>query len=253
MSDVTELRVAVADDEPLARAALRSLLALETDVALVAECATGREAIEATRRHGPHILFLDIQMPELDGLGVLERLPSTDRPVVVCTTAHAQYALQAFEEDVADYLLKPFDPPRFRKALDRARERVRTRELAALVRNGAGVPAQRPEFVSRLAVRVKRGTEFVPVDQIRWIQAADQYVRVHTAQGEHLLRESLADLDTSLDPAVFFRTHRSAIVALDAVQRLEVEASGTGRVLVDGGTWVPVSRPRLRPLRERLS
>jgi two-component system LytT family response regulator len=240
---MTEIvRVVVADDEPMARSTLRRLLAADPEVQLVAECAHGGEAVEAVVSHAPDVLFLDVQMPELDGFGVLAALSPEQIPTVVFTTAYDQYALAAFDVAAVDYLLKPFDDERFAQALERAKAQVRK-----------GSTGQ-SESLQRLAIHHLGRVDLLEVDAIDWIEAADQYVKLHTANGSHLARLSMAHLEESLDPARFVRVHRSALVAIDRVRRLERDPSGTGRVLLNDGkdTWLPVSRSRMAQMRKLL-
>ncbi len=239
---MTPLRVVIADDEPMARSTLRHLLEASADVKLVAECAHGREALEALETHKPDILFLDVQMPELDGFGVLSALQPEQIPAVVFTTAHDRYALAAFDVAAVDYLLKPFDDARFAQALRRAMTRAREGSQAS----SAGL--------ARLAVHHLGRVELLDVDSILWIEAADQYVKLHTVDGAQLARFSMAHLEEQLDAAAFVRIHRSALVALKCVVRLVREPSGTGQVLLndEAQTWLPVSRSRMAILRKML-
>jgi two-component system LytT family response regulator len=256
-----KLRAIVADDEPLARSTLRRLLGADADIALVAECADGAAAVAAVRQHSPDLLFLDVQMPGLGGFDVLAQLGPQVPPLVIFVTAYDRYAIRAFDVHAVDYLLKPFDDERFHEALAQAKRRHKlerlvgmTRQLSALlddVRGGAsssGLAAP----LQRLTIHREGQIEVVEVGDIEWIEAADQYVIVHTEQAEHLLREPLADLEQQLDPARFVRIHRSAIVALARVRKFEREASGVGRVLLAKNKWLPVSRSRVAALRERL-
>jgi two-component system LytT family response regulator len=255
-----KLRAAIVDDEPLARSTLRRLIAADGEVELVAECADGSEAVRVLARVEPDLLFLDVQMPGLDGFEVLEQLGARRPPLVVFATAYDRHAIRAFELHAIDYLLKPFDDQRFAEALAAAKRRFELEQAAELsqriaaviadARNGQRGPSER--FPARLAVHREGAVELIDVGDIEWIEAADQYVIVHTARTEHLMRESLASLETQLDPARFLRVHRSAIVALASVCKLERQGSGVGRALVGRDTWLPVSRANLARLAERL-
>jgi two-component system LytT family response regulator len=235
-------RVVLVDDEPLGRATLRRLLNADPEVQLLAECAHGQQALEAVAKHDPELLFLDVQMPGMDGFEVLERLRARDdgeRPVVVFTTAHDDYALKAFDVAAVDYLHKPFDDERFARALERAKARARE-------------PDAEPGGPQHLTVHRAGATERVELAQVLWIESADQYVRIHTAASSHLLRESMQHMEQTLAPRRFLRVHRSALVALEHVTRVEATSGGTGRLTLDDGTELPVSRTKLPTLRERL-
>lgn len=258
------LRVVIVDDEPRARASLRKLLESDTEVQLVGECANGHEAVETARKEAPDLMFLDVQMPGMTGLQVLEKLQGKERPAVIFTTAFDQYALAAFDEHAVDYLLKPFDDERFLRALERAKERIRRDTLADVGRRVTdlvatmGQPphaigaAATPSYPERLSVHREGAIELIEVGEIEWIEAADQYVRLHTRNGDLLMRQAMSELEKTLDPARFVRTHRSAIVALEGIVKLESQSGGTGRVLLRIGGWVPVSRSRIPSIRRLL-
>ncbi len=259
------LRVVVVDDEPMARAALRELLAADGEVEIVRECSNGDEALEALRSLRPDMVFMDVQMPGRSGFEVLESLSEEERPTVVFTTAFDQYALNAFDLHAVDYLLKPFDDERFRLALSRAKERSRTdavvdagRRLADLLgavgeRKGRHPTGDVPAApITRLTIHREGRLEVVEADTVDWIEAADQYVCLHTTEGDHLMRESMNQLESQLDPSRFMRVHRSAIVAIDRVRRLETQGGGAGRVQLKDGTWVQVSRSRIAAIRRQL-
>ena len=257
-----KLRVVIADDEPLARSTMRRLLAIDADVELVAECADGIAAVAEVRKHAPELLFLDVQMPGLGGFEVLAQLGERAPPLVIFVTAYDRYAIRAFDVHALDYLLKPFDDERFHEALAHAKERRKlarvvglTQQLSALlddVRGGRGNSTHEATPLQRLSIHREGQIELVEVADIEWIEAADQYVIVHTVHAEHLLREPLGDLEKRLDSGQFVRIHRSAIVALARVRKFEREDSGVGRVLVGKDRWLPVSRSRVAFLRERL-
>jgi two-component system LytT family response regulator len=217
-----QIRTLVVDDEPLARSNVTILLRQDPEIDLVGECASGREALAAIRTLRPELVFLDVEMPESDGFDVLAGLGVEVPPAVVFVTAYDAYALRAFETGALDYLLKPFDAARFGRALRRAKERLPAK-LA---------PAQ-PQV---LAVKNGGGVTFVKLSEIVWIEAADYYVRLHTAAATHLLRRTMSELERELDPAEFCRIHRSVIVRLDRVRGLEPSVGGEYDVLLDDGT-----------------
>ena len=241
MDSDSALRVVLVDDEPFAREALRALLNSADGVEVLAECANGKEALAVLQTNPPDLLFLDVEMPEMTGLELLAELPPDKRPAVIFTTAYAEYALDAFEVDAIDYLKKPFDEERFSAALSRARERLRP-----------SADARGTSSVDRLTIHREGRLELIDLETVEWIEAADQYVRIHTDEGEHLMRESMSQLEKRLDPARFLRVHRSAIVALARIRRLESRGGGLGRVLLSDGTWVRVSRSRFSTIRRTL-
>ena len=229
------LRALVVDDEPLARQTLRSLLEREEDVEVVGECGDGPAAVEALRMGRPDLLFLDIQIPELDGFGVLREVRDLQVPAVVFVTAFGHHAVKAFDEEATDYLVKPFDDERFSRALERARSRVRS------LRAASGGGADPGRWLQRFAVECGGRITLVPVETVRWIEAQDYYVLIH-AEKEHLLRESLRNLETQLDPTRFARVHRSAIVNVGSVKQLRRRSHGEYFLLLDDGKELRLSR-----------
>jgi two-component system LytT family response regulator len=245
----TPLKVAIADDEPTARATLRLLLARHPDVTLVAECPDGASAVEEVRARRPDLLFLDVQMPERDGFGVLAALAPEETPAVVFVTAYDAHALRAFEVRALDYLLKPFTDERFEEALERARRDIATHGLAELGRRvrglldgGAPGPASGGEAPRRLLVTETGRTLVVNIEEIDWIEAADYCVELHVGRRVHVLRRTLQDLETELDPARFVRIHRSAIVNVARVRQIRTHAKGDAFLDLEDGTELRVSR-----------
>jgi len=250
------LRVVIVDDEPLGRLTLRSLLSADSGVVIVGECANGAEAIAAVRKQKPDILFLDVQMPGMTGFDVIDVLSKEELPIVVFVTAFDQYALKAFDANAVDYLLKPFDDERFESALERAKERARGVSLASMQEQitsamqmvGNGIDRE----AKRITIRSEGRVQLVSVDDITWVESADQYVQIHTAESVYLMRESMASLERDLDPDCFMRIHRSAIVAIGQIQLMESLPGGGARVQIDSETWLPVSRSRVAGVRARL-
>lgn len=253
------LRAIVVDDEPLAREGLAAeLRALGVDV--VAECADGFAAVEATLREKPDLLLLDVAMPELDGFGVLERLePEEVPPAVVFVTAYDAHALRAFDARALDYLLKPVAPERLDAAVARAARRVdewRSHQ-AALIGDGAPFAPNDSQslYLGQLLVRERDRALVIPVDTLEWIEADAYYVRLHPLGGgrPRLLRERMRVLDARLDPAIFHRTHRSAIVRLDAVRAVRSLSRYESVAVLASGAEAPVSRERRESLEARLA
>jgi two-component system, LytTR family, response regulator len=248
------IRVVVADDEPLARERIRTLLAAHPDMELVAECEDGEEAATVVSARSPDLLFLDVQMPGLDGFGVLELLPADQRPAVVFITAYDEHAVRAFEVNAIDYLLKPVEPARFEAAVARARERLagpageRRDALEAVLaelRRGSAYPG-------RLVVRDGSRVCFVRVEEIDWIDAAGNYARLHVGAAVHLLREPLKVLEARLDPGRFLRVHRSAIVNLERITSVEPYFHGEYTLTLRDGTRLTCSRTHSARLRNLL-
>jgi two-component system, LytTR family, response regulator len=235
------IRVLIVDDEPDARERIRRLLALHPDLEIVGEAADGEQALHAMEEQRVDIAFLDIQMPHLDGLGVAELIPPDRMPVLVFVTAFDEYALRAFEAHAVDYLLKPYDRQRFDRALAKARTYLSGRGhvagVRALVSSVRGTP-----YRKRIAVRSRDRTFVLRVDTIDWIEAQGSYVRLHTARQGFLIRESMRDMESSLDPARFLRVHRSSIVNIDRIEELKTDAHGELRLLLAGGVSVTVGR-----------
>lgn len=248
------LRVVLADDEPLVRERLRSLVFARSDCALVAECADGSEAVIAIEKSRPDVALLDVQMPELDGFEVLEALPEAVRPAVVFVTAYDEYAVRAFEVNAIDYLLKPIEPSRFNAAIDRVAQRLGPAQsesnppgLAALL---ADLRARR-SLTDRFVIRDGHRVTFVAVDDVDWIDAAGNYVRLHAAGRTHLLRETMHSIEARLNPEQFVRVHRSVIVRLDRIVELEPYFHGEYVLTLKDGSRITSSRSysvRLRSL-----
>jgi len=245
------IRAAIVDDEPLARRRIRNLLMEATGVEVIAECANGKDAIESLEESPPDLLFLDIQMPEIDGFDVLQAIGVGRVPAVIFVTAYDQFALRAFEAHALDYLLKPFDDERFGAALQRARERIRQqqggnldRRLQALLEN---VREDRG-YLRRLVVPSGHRSIFVRTEQIDWIEAERNYVRLHVGGRAYLLRENLSHIVSALDPATFCRIHRSIIVNIDRIQAVEALFRGEYQVVLHDGTKLTSGRSYRRNL-----
>jgi two-component system, LytTR family, response regulator len=237
------VRTIIADDELLARQKLRQLLAGENDIEIVGEGATASETIDLVRLTKPDLLFLDIQMPGMDGFDIVSTLgsdPSVQPPRIVFTTAYDQYALRAFEINAIDYLLKPFTRDRLQQAVQRVREyKSHFQEGAPEARRSAGLES----YTTRIVFKSKGRILFLPVTDIRWIGAEENYVRICADRESHLLRETMARFETRLNPESFIRVHRSAIVNLQYVKEIRTDPQqGESFVLLKDGQKVPVSR-----------
>jgi len=221
------------------------LLQKEADIEIIGECADGRGAVAAISKDRPDLVFLDVQMPELDGFGVLEQLDSEARPAVVFVTAHDKFALRAFEVHALDYLLKPFDSGRFKKALERARDRIQRQQTGELSHQISELLADLKTGVKhpeRLAIKSGGKVLFLKLDEIDWIEAADNYVRLHAAREAHLLRETMNSLEKRLDPEQFIRVHRSRIVNTQRVKELRPLFRGEYDITLKDGTRLETGR-----------
>lgn len=221
-----ETRVLIVDDEPLARDVIRGLLQRLDDVRIAGECGNGKHAIEAVHDLEPHVVFLDVQMPDVDGFGVLRALPAEHPPAVILVTAYDEFAVKAFEAEALDFLVKPFTDDRFYHAFDRARRRLR------------------PTYRTRLLVSSGRRSTTLAISSVTWIAAEDYYARVHAGRVSHLLRESLTALEGEIDPVAFVRIHRSAIVNVAYVRELRRGPDGRYSVILHDGTTLAVSERR---------
>jgi two-component system LytT family response regulator len=247
------MRVIIVDDEPLARAVLREHLAAYADVEIVGECANGFEAVKAIAELAPDLVFLDIQMPKLDGFEVVELAGAKTQYVFV--TAYDQFALRAFDVHALDYLLKPFSPERLGQALAHARGRLGSPAVAAAGSQAVAAAqeaAQRRTPLSRILIRDGARVQVIPADGIDYIEAQDDYVQV-VADGKGWLKsQRLSELEEQLDPGAFLRVHRSYIVNLAAIERIEAVGKDSHCAVLRGGARVPVSRSGYQKLRERM-
>jgi len=217
------------DDEPLAREGLRDLLCRDPEVAGIREARDGREAVVAIREHKPDLVFLDVQMPEMDGFAAVRTIGAESMPAIVFVTAHDQYAIQAFEINALDYLLKPVMEERFIKALAKAKDRIRSSATADSARQIIGLLetiASPPAYVKRLAVRSRGKICFLDVDEVDWIGGAENYVELHAGRSSHLLHVTMNALENSLDPKIFLRVHRSIIVNCGRIKEMQPGAHG---------------------------
>jgi len=245
------VRTLIVDDEPIARAGLRTLLAADPDVELIGECADGRQAVEAILKARPDVVFLDVQMPDMNGFDVLWAIKGTPLPVVVFVTAYDRYAIQAFDVHAVDYLLKPFDDARFAEALARAKATAEHRHdggVAARLTQLLNDADRRRAGASRFLVRTAGRVLFLRSEDIDWVEAADYYVKLHVGGKVHMLRESMAALEARLDSSMFFRIHRSAIVNLERVRELQPYSKREHVLVLHDGTRLRLTRSRREQL-----
>jgi len=251
------IKALIVDDEVLARTRIREILNKDPEIQLVGECANGREAVDAILAHTPHLLFLDVQMPEMDGFAVLEALPPERLSTVIFVTAFDQYALRAFEVHALDYILKPFDAERFNRTLQHAKSQIRQARGSLLNQGLLDLLAElkeRPKarVFDRLVIKTAGRVSFLKIAEIDWIESEGNYVRLHVGKETHLLRETLNQMEERLDPNQFLRIHRSTIVNLDRIKELQPWFHGEYRVLLQDSTQLLLSRKYREKLRDLL-
>ena len=261
---MTKIRTVVVEDEPVSRDRLLALLGEEDDIEVVSACADGRQAAAAIATTAPDLVFLDIQLPEMDGLELARALDPEKRPALVFVTAHDAYALPAFEIHALDYLLKPFSAQRFKSAMTYAREHLAQRRATSLGQHilemlptmspsgSSPAPAPAPSFVDRLVVKSSGRIYFVRIADIEWCEAAGNYVRVHVGSQAHLIRETMNHLESQLDTRQFVRIHRSTIVNVDRIQELRSSFNGEHVVVLRTGVRLTMSRGFKDGLQDRL-
>ena len=252
------IRAVIADDEPLARKKLRLLLGAEPGVQVIAECQNGSEAIAAVQEHKPDLLMIDVRMPDLDGFEVLSRIPSEEMPVVVFTTAYNQFAIQAFEAHAMDYLLKPFERDRLHQTIERARAELlksHDRDLASrildLLSERSARVSEAGRVDDRMVIRAGGRVVFVSLDDVEWIEAAANYVRLNVGKESYLLREGIGKISERLDPDRFVRVHRSIIVNVRKIKELQPCDNGEYIAVLKSGKELSCSRG-YRPQLQRI-
>jgi two-component system LytT family response regulator len=274
------MRVLIVDDEAIARRRISRLLKLEDDVEVVNEVGSGTDAVAAIREHRPDLVFLDVQMPDLDGFGVVSALGDTDTmPAIVFVTAYNEYAVKAFDVNAVDYVLKPFDGERFRAAFQRARTTLEQKNSAeagrrikalleevlgeqraqALTAGNGGALAQptgttvpRARYLDRLMVKHDGRVFFVKVTDVDWFEASGNYVRVHVGRASHLIRETMHGIEAQLDPNLFARIHRAVIVNMDRIRELQPWFAGDYIVILRDGRQLKLSRTYREALQSRM-
>lgn len=230
-----KLRALIVDDEPPARSILRQMLKDDSEIEVIGECSNGREAASLLRIQTPDLMFLDIQMPEMDGFALLEALDADQMPAVIFVTAYDRYAVRAFEVAAVDYLLKPFNYARLAKALQRAKSNLlersgedRSRQVIELLHQ---INA-RSEYLDRFIIKNNGRTLLIPVDDVEWIETDGNYLLLHVGQMTHLLRETLQNMERRLNPRKFLRIHRSAMVNLDCIKELHMHVNGEDQIVI---------------------
>ena len=255
MTTTRKLTTLIVDDEPLARERLLTLLSSEPDIEVVAQCRDGEEAVTAIRERHPDLVLLDIEMPRMDGFGVINTVGADQMPMVIFVTAYDQHAIRAFQVRALDYLLKPFDRERFTGALERARGQMESqangdlgRRLMALMKD----LKKEPPKSDRLVVKSGGRLFFLRADEIDWIEAAGNYVRLHVGSQAHLLRETMNAIEARLDAERFFRIHRSRIVNVERIPEMQPGLNGEYSIVLKSGVRLTLSRGYREKLQERL-
>jgi two-component system, LytTR family, response regulator len=251
----SKITALIVDDEALARKFIRRILKEDHDVEIVGECNDGKSAVDLIQKHKPDIVFLDVQMPAMDGFAVLDAIGVEQLPEVIFTTAYEKYAIRAFELHALDYLLKPFDQTRFRDAMRHAKERLNQRQqedgrlqISALLEN----VKRRAKYLDRLIIKADGRISFLGTREINWIEADDKYVHLHTAKASRMVRQTLSAMEAQLDPKKFQRIHRSAIVNVERIKELEPTFNGEHVVHLEDGTKLTLSRTYREKLFELL-
>ena len=255
MVDSTHIRALLVDDESLAREMIREMLDGDPDVEVIGECVNGHEAVEFIETETPDLIFLDVQMPELGGFEVLEKIPKERMPHIIFVTAYDQYAVRAFEVHALDYLLKPFDRERFQAAWQRAKAQIIREKNGALDQRIIALLEELkagPKYLERLVIKSGGRVFFLDTEDIDWIEAEGNYVSVHTGKKSHLLRETISSLEAQLDPKKFIRIHRSSIVKIDRIQELQPWFHGEYKIILHDGTQLTLSRNYRENLHEAL-
>ena len=253
MSAGRPLTACIVDDEELARRGIRSRLAGRTDLEIVAECTSGRDAVDAIAEHAPDLVFLDVQMPGLDGFDVIDAVGPEQMPVVIFVTAYDEHALRAFDVHALDYLLKPIDKERLHEAIDRARSRVMqqhnsqlgdrlTSLLDAVTAGELADEGASGDITERFVIKTGGRITFVDADAVHWVEAAGDYVRLHASEKVHLLRETMGGMEDRLDPERFLRIHRSTIINTEQLKELRPYGNSEYIVVLEDGTELKLSR-----------
>ena len=248
------IRTLIVDDEPEARLGLLSLLESDGDITVIGECSGGNEALEAIRLYKPDLVLLDIQMPDMNGFEVIRSIEADVLPLVIFVTAYDQYSLKAFEVHAVDYVLKPFTNRRFYEAIAQAKQKIRSQKdlskltermnalLAKFDEHSPLIPKVAPAYLQRIAVKEGDRITFLNVEHIDWIEAADNYICIHTGRKKYLLRSKLRDIEKQLDPNHFLRIHRSRIVRIDGIREMVPMGSGDCILILKDGTELTSSR-----------
>lgn len=252
MNDQFKIKTLIVDDEPLARVRIREMLRSDSGIEIVGEAAEGAQAVEMLRKLRPDLVFLDIQMPGADGFSVLKKLDPSQVPIVIFVTAYEQYAVRAFHVHACDYLLKPFKRKRFEEALARAKSELLNRKDPGIALRTLMVLQEfqkQPKYLNWFAIKERGRVFFLKSEDIDWIEAEDNYIKLHSKKESHLIRQAIGSIEEELDPHQFVRIHRCAIVNIARIQELQQLFHGASRVVLKDGTTLPLSRKYREKLR----
>jgi two-component system LytT family response regulator len=236
----------IVDDEQLARTRLHKMLALEPDIVIAGECSNGAAAIDFIQSQRPNLIFLDVQMPEISGFDVLRALPAASLPAVIFVTAHDQHAVEAFEVQALDYLLKPFTQARLKESVDRVRRHLQARDISSINQRLSEwlhkLPSAMPVYLNRFAIKNGSQTTFLKVEDVDYIESASNYAVLHTPNGNHVLRETLVNLESKLSPKKFRRISRSVMANLERIKEIHADARGDHAVVLQSGKQLDLTR-----------
>lgn len=244
------MKVILIDDEPLARSIVKEYLQTYNDISIEAECGNGFEGIKAIQQHQPDLIFLDIQMPKINGFEMLELIEQP--PAVIFTTAFEEYALKAFEAHATDYLLKPFNKERFDKALQKYFQQHQNQTVQQPIKELLNTAAESPQQSNRIVVKDGPRVKIIPVTTVQYFEAADDYVKIHTADGAFLKNRTMGFIEKTLPPQQFIRIHRSYIASVSLITRIDAYEKDSHQVLLSTGTRLPVSKTGYTKLKEFL-
>lgn len=246
------IRTLIIDDEPLARELIRSYLKDFSNVEIIGECANGFEGLKAIQEHDPDVIFLDIEMPKVTGLEMLELIDNT--PIVVFTTAYQEYAIKAFEMNALDYLLKPFTKERFKKSIDKILERIAHKHADGLkLKEFIKEPPLPNDVLDRVVVKLNNAIKIIPITDIRYIEAQDDYVMIYTQEGKFLKQQTMKYFEQVLTPNQFIRIHRSYVVNIHEILRIEPYEKTSYQIILKGNIPLPVSRNGYALLKDKLN
>ncbi|MBX7171646.1 MAG: LytTR family DNA-binding domain-containing protein [Pyrinomonadaceae bacterium] len=240
-----KIKTLIVDDEPIARDRVRRMLREENDIEIIGECGNGKEAVAFINEKKPDLVFLDIQMPEMTGFEALQEINPNKTPAIIFVTAYDQYAIQAFDVHAIDYLLKPFNRERFKRAVDRVREQIQKSQTGKIDERLASLLADltsSKKYLERLVVKSVGRVFFLRTDEVDWIEAAGNYAKLHVGREGHLIRETMNGLEAKLNPDKFLRIHRSTLVNIDRIKELNPLFSGDYTVLLKNGVELTLSR-----------